>query len=46
MSDKLKSALNYVNTLDVKVKSETSKRSAIGKITEAIDCVNKEVLEK
>lgn len=46
VSDKLKSALNYVNTLDVKVKSETSKRSALSKITEAIECVNSEVLGK
>lgn len=44
--EKLKSVLSYVNTLDVKVKSETSKRSAIGMINEAIACVNKEVLEK
>lgn len=44
--EKLKSVLSYVNTLDVKVKSETSKRSAIGEINEAIECVNKEVLEK
>lgn len=46
VNDKLKAVLTYVNTLDVKVKSETSKRLAIGKINEAIDCVNKEVLEK
>ena len=46
VSDKLKAVLAYVNTLDVKVKSETSKRSALAKINEAIECVNKEVLEK
>ena len=46
VNDKLKAALTYVNTLDVKVKSETSKRSALAKINEAIECVNKEVLEK
>lgn len=44
--DKLKDVLAYVNTLDVKVKSETPKRSALSKITEAIECVNKEVLGK
>lgn len=46
VNDKLKAVLTYVNTLDVKVKSETSKRSAVAKINEAIECVNKEVLEK
>ena len=46
VNDKLKAVLAYVNTLDVKVKSETSKRSAVAKINEAIECVNKEVLEK
>lgn len=46
VNDKLKTVLTYVNTLDVKVKSETSKRSAVAKINEAIECVNKEVLEK
>lgn len=46
VNDKLKAVLTYVNTLDVKVKSETSKRSAVAKINEAIECVNKEALEK
>lgn len=46
VNDKLKAVLTYVKTLDVKVKSETSKRSAVAKINEAIECVNKEVLEK
>lgn len=46
VNDKLKAVLTYVNTLDVKVKSETSKRSAVAKINEAIECINKEVLEK
>ena len=46
LSDKLKSVLSYVNTLDVKVMSQTSKRSALGKINEAIELVNTEVLEK
>lgn len=35
----------FVNTMDVKVKSETSKRSALKVIDGLIDLVNKEILE-
>lgn len=41
----VKTALNYVNTLDVKVKSETSKRSAVGKLQDLLKLVEKEILE-
>lgn len=43
--DGLKTCLSYVNTLDVKVKSETSKRSAIGQINKLIESVNQEILK-
>jgi len=33
-----------VNTLDVKVKSETSKRSAVTQLNKLLESVNKEVL--
>ncbi len=42
----VQTAINYVNTLDVKVKSETSKRAAIAKLNELLKLVDKEVLEK
>lgn len=42
----VKTCLNYVNTMDVKVKSETSKRSAVQQLTKLLDAVNKEILEK
>jgi len=41
----VKTALNYVNTLDVKVKSETSKRSAVGKLQDLLKLAEKEILE-
>lgn len=40
----LKNAITYVNTLDVKQKSETSKRSALNKLNELLNLVNQEVL--
>lgn len=43
--DGLKTCLSYVNTLDVKVKSETSKRSAIAQINKLIESVNQEILK-
>lgn len=42
----VKTCLSYVNTMDVKVKSETSKRSAVQQLTKLLDAVNKEILEK
>ena len=41
----VKTCINYVNTLDVKVKSETSKRSAIAQLNKLLESVNKEILE-
>lgn len=43
--DGLRTCLSYVNTLDVKVKSETSKRSAIAQINKLIESVNQEILK-
>ena len=40
----VKTCINYVNTMDVKVKSETSKRSAIAQLNKLLDSVSKEVL--
>jgi hypothetical protein len=40
----VKTCLNYVNTLDVKVKSETSKRSAVAQLNKLLESVSKEVL--
>lgn len=42
----VKDAITYVSTLDVKVKSETSKRSALNKLNSLMDLVNDEVLRK
>jgi len=41
-----KLVLTYVGTMEVKVKSETSKREAVTQINKLIDLVNKEILEK
>lgn len=41
----IKSCINYVNTLDVKVKSETSKRSVLGQLNKLLDSVNQEILK-
>ena len=41
----VKTAMNYVNTMDVKVKSETSKRSAVNKLQDLLKLVEKEILE-
>ena len=41
----VKTCINYVNTLDVKVKSETSKRSAIAQLNKLLESVNKEILQ-
>lgn len=40
----VKTCINYVNTLDVKVKSETSKRSALAQLNKLLESVNKEIL--
>lgn len=40
----LKTCINYVNTMDVKVKSETSKRSALMQLNKLLESVNQEVL--
>ena len=42
----VKQAITYVNTVDVKVKSETSKRSALNVLNKLLDLANKEALEK
>lgn len=42
----LKDAITYVSTLDVKVKSETSKRGALNKLNSLMELVNEEVLQK
>lgn len=41
-----KLVLTYVNTMEVKARSETSKREAVTQIDKLIDLVNKEILEK
>lgn len=41
----LKTCINYVNTMDVKVKSETSKRSALMQLNKLLESVNQEVLK-
>lgn len=41
----LKTCISYVNTLDVKVKSETSKRSALTQLNKLLEVVNQEVLK-
>lgn len=41
----IKTCINYVNTLDVKVKSETSKRSALAQLNKLLETVNVEVLK-
>ena len=41
----LKTCINYVNTLDVKVKSETSKRSALMQLNNLLESVNVEILK-
>lgn len=41
----LKTCINYVNTLDVKVKSETSKRSALMQLNKLLESVNVDVLK-
>ena len=41
-----KLVLTYVNTMEVKARSETSKREAVTQINKLIDLVNKEILEK
>lgn len=40
----VKAALNNVNSLDIKVKSETSKRSVVNQLTKLLELVNQEVL--
>lgn len=40
----VKTCINYVNTMDVKVKSETSKRSAVAQLNKLLESVNKEIL--
>lgn len=42
----VKQAITYVNSVDVKVKSETSKRSALNVLNKLLDLANKEALEK
>lgn len=41
----VKSSISFVNTMDVKVKSETSKRSALNKLNGLLKLVDKEILE-
>lgn len=41
----IKTCINYVNTLDVKVKSETSKRSALMQLNKLLESVNVEILK-
>ncbi len=41
----VKTCINYVNTLDVKVKSETSKRSALAQLNKLLESVNVEILK-
>lgn len=40
----VKTCINYVNTMDVKVKSETSKRSALAQLNKLLESINKEIL--
>ena len=42
----VKQAITYVNSVDVKAKSETSKRSALNVLNKLLDLANKEALEK
>ena len=41
----IKTCINYVNTMDVKVKSETSKRSALMQLNKLLESVNVEILK-
>lgn len=41
----VKTCINYVNTMDVKVKSETSKRSALMQLNKLLESVNVEILK-
>lgn len=41
----VKTCISYVNTMECKVKSETSKRSAIAQLNKLLESVNKEILE-
>lgn len=41
----LKTCISYVNTMEVKVKSETSKRSALTQLNKLLEVVNQEVLK-
>lgn len=41
----VKTCINYVNTMDVKVKSETSKRSALAQLNKLLESVDKEILQ-
>lgn len=41
----IKTCISYVNTMDVKVKSETSKRSALMQLNKLLESVNVEVLK-
>jgi len=45
LHDGLKTCIAYINTMDVKVKSETSKRSALAQINKLLESVNQEVLK-
>lgn len=40
----VKTCLTYVNTMDVKVKSETSKRSAVAQLNRLLESIDKEIL--
>ena len=41
----IKTCIAYVNTMDVKVKSETSKRSALAQLNKLLESVNQEILK-
>lgn len=41
----IKTCINYVNTMEVKVKSETSKRSALMQLNKLLESVNVEILK-
>lgn len=41
----VKTCINYVNTMEVKVKSETSKRSALMQLNKLLESVNVEILK-
>lgn len=41
----VKTCINYVNTMEVKVKSETSKRSALAQLNKLLESVDKEILQ-